>query len=380
MYPVSSVISSVAASSVVTESGNDTSNNVNTAQGDDLHPVDVTTSATAVGHVVSTKSKGKAPAQKHVSSVAVSSSAAATGLSPIIESEPGSLSKTQPSSSSTTTTSITATTVGKEVSTRGRGRGRAIAQKPVTSTVVSPPAATVSQRDGTPKPSKKRELKKLSAVGSEDFSRAADAVSAPPIVEFSIRNYKSKRIRKSGLKKLSDVSSEDFSRAADAVGATPMVELSIRSDISKRSREHGLKNLREVTSEDFSRAIDNVGAPIVGFSIGRDTSNLSRNRAIENNASATIDLSSCGINFRKILPKPSPGVSDQRDSVSAAGNVSNVVESPVDTGSSLPIIFLVPLPQPQSQPVFSVPLASVFVTDTLPADISLTGGTGGTGI
>uniref|UniRef100_UPI001585BD8B hypothetical protein n=1 Tax=Candidatus Ichthyocystis hellenicum TaxID=1561003 RepID=UPI001585BD8B len=203
--------------------------------------------------------------------------------------------------------------------------------------------------------------------------------SSPPIVDFSVRNYKSKRIRKSGLKKLSDVSSEDFSRAADAVGATPTVELSIRSDISKRSREHGLKNLSEVTPEDFSRAIDNVGAPIVGFSIGRDTSNLSRNRAIENNASATIDLSSCGINFRKILPKPSPGVSDQRDSVSAAGNVSNVVESPVDTGSSLPIIFLVPLPQPQSQPVFSVPLASVFVTDTLPADISLTGGTGGTG-
>ncbi|WP_092481291.1 hypothetical protein [Candidatus Ichthyocystis sparus] len=86
-----------------------------------------------------------------------------------------------------------------------------------------------------------------------------------------------------------------------------------------------------------------------------------------------IDLNFYGIHFRKILPKPNPGASDQRDSVSATGNVSNVVESPVDTGSSLPIILLLPLPQSQPQPEFSLPLASVSVTDTVTA---AAGGTG----
>ncbi|WP_092411389.1 hypothetical protein [Candidatus Ichthyocystis sparus] len=261
MYPVSSVIGSVAASSVVTESGNDTSNNASTTQGDDLQPVDVTTSGTAVGHVVSTRSKDKTSANKYVTSVAVSSSAASTYLSPMTEtteSEPGSLSKThlqsktQLSSSSTTATLITATTVGKE-STMGRAIGKAIAQKPVTSTVVSPSAATVSQIYGTSKPSQKRELKKLS----------------------------------------------------------------------------------DVSSEDFSRAIDAAGVPIVEFSIGSNTLNLSRKRAIKSNTSATIGPSSCGIRFRKILPKPDPVVFDQHDSVSATANVPTIVTLLGGTGSSL---------------------------------------------
>ncbi|WP_092460562.1 hypothetical protein [Candidatus Ichthyocystis sparus] len=86
MYPTSSIISSVAASSGVTESGNDGGNEVGTTQGGDLQQVGVfplsatlTDAVTTVGESVSTRIRGKASARKRSASAAVSSSAVTVG-------------------------------------------------------------------------------------------------------------------------------------------------------------------------------------------------------------------------------------------------------------------------------------------------------------
>ncbi|WP_092411252.1 hypothetical protein [Candidatus Ichthyocystis sparus] len=93
-------------------------------------------------------------------------------------------------------------------------RGGAIAQKPGTSTVVSPSVVTsitTSQRYDTVRLSRKHRMKKLGDVSCEDFARAIDSVGAP-IVAFSIKNDTSKRSRKRVIK--SETSESSSSKCA----------------------------------------------------------------------------------------------------------------------------------------------------------------------
>ncbi|WP_092460657.1 hypothetical protein [Candidatus Ichthyocystis sparus] len=157
-------------------------------------------------------------------------------------------------------------------------------------------------------------------------------------------------------------------------------------------------SLADVNCDDLVNVLDVAGIPKVASLIStkygkyqRFLMNKSKTLGIDSKRRAGgtrsvprepgMDLNLYGIHFRKILPKPNPGASDQRDSISATGNVSNqpasvsvtdtvtaAVPLPGGKGSSLPVVteFVAVSDQP----------ASVSVTDTVTAAVPLPGGNG----
>ncbi|WP_141663659.1 hypothetical protein, partial [Candidatus Ichthyocystis sparus] len=172
----------------------------------------------------------------------------------------------------------------------------------------------------------------LSDVGCEDLINIFDAVSAPVVV-FSI--YQRKKYQRRVVGKVKTLGSGSKCME-EGIGSVPQKHFISKSKTSGDGGKCAADVMESVRHESLPSVHPRSDTELGPLLLLKEGSGLSRKRAIKSSTSATTGLSSCGIRFRKILPKPDSVVSDQRETLKALaqrrGTSIAVSSSSVATG------------------------------------------------